>query len=270
MKKLLFGTTLLALVSVFPISTMAGVDINISIPIPLPPPPPFLLGAPPEVVVIPETYVYVAPDVDVDIFFYNGWWWRPWEGRWYRSRHYSSGWGYYKHTPSFYRGIPPGWRNDYRRHRWKGHHWHYKKIHNKEIHHNWRNWEKDRHWEKHNTWGVQGLKPRKHSRPQDREVQQDYRQHSEPHSKHQKYSPQQDHGVYQQDRKGQPHSREAVEPQHSEPRSKPQTHSRQQDRGVQQEQREVQPKSPGAAKSQHSESRHGKPKNGEKEKQDKK
>ena len=34
MKKLLFGTIVLALVSVFPIMTMAAVDIRIAIPLP--------------------------------------------------------------------------------------------------------------------------------------------------------------------------------------------------------------------------------------------
>ena len=116
MKKLLLGTILLALVLVFPIPTMARVDVGISISLP----PLIVFGAPPEVVVIPETNVYAVPDLDVDIFFYNGWWWRPWEGRWYRSRNYSSGWGYYRSVPSFYRGIPSGWRNDYRERRWRG------------------------------------------------------------------------------------------------------------------------------------------------------
>jgi len=71
-------------------------------------------------VVLPETDVYVVPDVAQDIFFYNGFWWRPWEGRWYRSQYYNSGWGYYQGVPSFYGGIPSGWRNEYRNHSWKG------------------------------------------------------------------------------------------------------------------------------------------------------
>ena len=89
MKKLFFGTVLLALVIVVPIPTMARVDVSVNIGLP----PPIMFAAPPSLIVMPETYVYVVPDVDVDIFFYNGWWWRPWEGRWYRSRHYDSGWG---------------------------------------------------------------------------------------------------------------------------------------------------------------------------------
>ena len=74
----------------------------LSVSIGLPLPPPIVFAAPPELMVLPETNVYVVPDVDVDIFFYNGWWWRPWEGRWYRSRDYSSGWGHYRNVPSFY------------------------------------------------------------------------------------------------------------------------------------------------------------------------
>jgi len=162
MKKLFFGTMLLALVLIFPISTMAEVHIGISIPLP----PPIVFAAPPQVVVIPETYVYADPDLDVDIFFYGGWWWRPWEGRWYRSRDYNSGWGYYDHAPGFHRRIPSGWRNDYRERRWKGHQWNHQRIPHQQVQQNWRGWKKDRHWEKQNTWGVQGLKPGAHSQKQ--------------------------------------------------------------------------------------------------------
>ena len=57
---------------------MEPMDPDNSLEANLPPPIPF--AAPPELIVLPETYVYVAPDIDADIFFWNGWWWRPWEG----------------------------------------------------------------------------------------------------------------------------------------------------------------------------------------------
>ena len=196
MKKLVLETTLLALIFVFPMPVMAGVDVGISISLP----PLTVFSAPPEVIVLPETNVYVVPDLEVDIFFYNGWWWRPWEGRWYRSRNYSSGWGYYRNVPSFYRGIPSGWRNDYREQRWRGHSWNYQRIPHQQVQRNWRNWEKNRHWEKQNTWGVQGLKPRKHYRQEYRKGKPRYRE-GQP-----RY------------RKGQPQRREAVKPQQSRPR----------------------------------------------------
>jgi hypothetical protein len=96
MKKLLFGAMLLALAISVPIPTMAGVTVQIGIPLP----PPIAFPAPPQVVLLPNTGVYVAPDLGVDFFFFDGWWWRPWEGRWYRSRNYRSGWGYYNGVPS--------------------------------------------------------------------------------------------------------------------------------------------------------------------------
>jgi hypothetical protein len=95
MKKVLLGAMLLALAISVPIPTMAGVTVQIGIPLP----PPIVLPVPPEVILLPGTGVYVAPDLAVDLFFFDGWWWRQWEGRWYRSRHYKSGWRYYNGVP---------------------------------------------------------------------------------------------------------------------------------------------------------------------------
>lgn len=156
MKKLLFGMALLALVMAVPSPTIAmgRVDVGVSIPLP----PPIMFPGPPNLVVIPETYVYVVPDVDVDVFFYGGWWWRPWEGRWYRSQSYNSGWGYYEGTPSFHRSVPSHWRNDYRQRRWGGRQWNYQRIPHHQVQQNWQGWERDKHWEKQNTWGVRDLR----------------------------------------------------------------------------------------------------------------
>ena len=249
MKKLLFGTIFLALVIVVPMPTMAGVDIHVSIPLP----PLVVFAAPPEGVVIPETNVYAVPDLDVDIFFYNGWWWRPWEGRWYRSRNYSSGWGYYRNVPSFYRGIPSGWRNDYREHRWKGHKWNYQRMPHQQVQRNWRNWKNNGHWEKQNTWGVQGLKPRTQAKPQPREATQ----------------PQRSREVQQQ--RTQPQPREAAQPQRSrevqQQRSQPQSpQAAQPQRSQEVQQQRSQPQSREAAQPQRSKSRQGKPERGEEEK----
>ncbi|MCK7507359.1 MAG: hypothetical protein MZV70_27165 [Desulfobacterales bacterium] len=103
MKKLIFKIVFLTLVVLIPASLMAQVQVRINIPLP----PPIIFPAPPHVVVIPETDVYAVPDVNDDIFFYGGWWWRPWEGRWYRSRYYDRGWGHYRGVPSFHRHVPP-------------------------------------------------------------------------------------------------------------------------------------------------------------------
>src|SRR5512134_2709028 len=111
MKKLIVWTILSATFLAVPVPTMAGVDISIGISLP----PPVVFMEPPAVIVMPDTYyVYVVPDIDVDIFFWNGWWWRPWEGRWYRSRYYDRGWAYYSYVPRFYYDVDPGWRGYYR------------------------------------------------------------------------------------------------------------------------------------------------------------
>ncbi len=118
MKKLLFGTILLAGLIVFPIMSMAQVNVQVKVPVPLPPPIPFV--GPPNVVVLPGTDVYAVPDVKEEIFFRQGWWWRPWGGHWYRSKYYDRGWAYYRDSPSWYRRIPHDWRDHYRNHMWGG------------------------------------------------------------------------------------------------------------------------------------------------------
>ena len=123
-------------------------------------PPPIEFASPPGVIMIPETNVYVVPHLGEDMFFYGGWWWRPWGERWYRSRHYSSGWVYYEGVPSFHARIPSGWRDDYNNSRWRGHQWNYQQISYQQLQRNWSSRKESRDWEKQQTLGAQGLKPR--------------------------------------------------------------------------------------------------------------
>ena len=142
MKKLIFKVLFLSLVVFAPVSVMAGVSVHVDFPLP----PLIIFPAPPEVVPVPEMDVYAVPDVQEEIFFSGGWWWRPWEGRWYRSRYYDRGWAYYAHAPSFYAKMYPGWRNDYRNHRWRGQPWNYQRVPHRDLQRNWRNWERNGHW----------------------------------------------------------------------------------------------------------------------------
>lgn len=159
MKRQILGAILLAMTFVVPVPALAGVDVSIGIGINLPPP--IVFGSPPSVVVMPDTdYVYVVPDIDVDLFFWDGWWWRPWEGRWYRSHYYNRGWAYYNYVPGFYFDVDPGWRGYYRSHNWYGHQWHYERIPQQRLQQNWRTWKNDRYWERQRTWGVQNYRPR--------------------------------------------------------------------------------------------------------------
>jgi len=152
MKKLLLGAILLTLVSVSPVTAMAEVNVGIGISLP-----PIVIGGPPEVVVLPDTNgVYVVPYVEVDLFFWNGWWWRPYGGGWYRSRYYDRGWGYYSRVPSFYYDVDPHWRGYYSNRHWSGRPWNYRPIPHSQLQSNWRGWQNDRYWEKQRKWDVQG------------------------------------------------------------------------------------------------------------------
>jgi len=249
MKKLLFGTMVLALVIVVPIPTMARVDIHVSIPLP-PLPPPIVFAAPPEVVVIPETHAYVAPDIDVDLFFWNGWWWRLWEGRWYRSHYYDRGWGYYDDVPSFYFDVDPGWRGHYRDHNWYGHRWNYERIPNRRLQQNWKGWQDNRRWERRGTWGVQSYQPRPEQQRQElrQQRQQQYQQRPEV-QQHEQWRQQQQRKSQVQKPKGQ------QQPQVQQPKQQPQEK-------VQQPQRQEQ--KPQVQQPKHPQSQ-GKPQGGEEE-----
>ena len=112
----------------------AGVNVNISLPA-------IRFVAPPDVVVIPGTYVYMVPDIDADFLFYQGYWWRPYEGHWYRSKDYKGPW---RNVES--RSITSGLRalpQDYRHRLSPGH----ERIHYGDVQKNWKQWEKEKHWD---------------------------------------------------------------------------------------------------------------------------
>jgi hypothetical protein len=139
MKKIIILATMLLLLLGFSGQGMAKIRININIPLP----PAFVFSAPPQLVVIPGTYVYYYPDVDFDIFFYAGYWYRPNSGYWYRSTSYDGPWVYIERAPSVLLSLPPNYRIITRGER---------RIPYGELHRNWRVWGRERYWEHHN-WG---------------------------------------------------------------------------------------------------------------------
>ena len=230
MKKLLLGAILLALAIVVPIPTIAAVDISVGFSLP----PLIVFEAPPEVIVIPDTNnVYVVPNVDVDFFFWNGWWWRPWEGRWYRSRYYNRGWVYYNNVPSFYFDVDPSWRGYYRDRNWYGHRWNYERIPSRRLQQNWKSWNNNRYWERQRTWGVQSYQPR--PQPQRQELrhqrQEQYRQRPEVQRHQQQMQQQQRPPRVQQPQR-----------QHQQPQQERQPQVRQPQRQQQPQQQQTQPR----------------------------
>lgn len=138
------------LVTVFATVGSAEVNVSIGVNVPLPV---YVAPAPPPVVVIPNSYVYYVPNIDVDILFYHGYWYRPHGEFWYRSSSYNGPWRHMTHhsvpralasLPPNYRHVPPG----------------HQKIPYGHLKKNWSRWEKERHWH-HNNWGH----GRDHGRP---------------------------------------------------------------------------------------------------------
>jgi hypothetical protein len=128
--------------------SIAGVNINIGTPdlnISIGTPPPVVVHAPPPMVVIPGTYVYMAPDVSVDILFYRGHWYRPHGGHWFSSASYNGPWVHVVPSrvpravlelPPGYRRIPPG----------------HQRIPYKQVKGNWQRWEREKHWHQNKDW----------------------------------------------------------------------------------------------------------------------
>ena len=136
---LIMGIVLMALI-VFSAQSDARVDVSIGINLPA-----YTFAAPPPLVVIPGTYAYFVPGIELDVLFYRGYWYRPYEGLWYRARAYNGPWAYIAparvprgilELPPGYRHVPPGQRY----------------LPYKEYNKNWRRWERERYWEREEWW----------------------------------------------------------------------------------------------------------------------
>jgi len=120
--------------SITPEKAHSEVDVHIGIGLPA-----LVISSPPVMVVIPGTYVYYSPDISAEIFFYHGYWYRPYGGIWYRATIYNGPWArigappaVVVNVPKNYRSIPPGHQ---------GVPW-------GQVKQNWRTWEKEKHWDK--------------------------------------------------------------------------------------------------------------------------
>lgn len=168
-KMILLGITAFWLIALAgPVWARVNVQVGINLPS-------IVFSSPPELIVLPETDVYVVPDIEADVFFYEGFWWRSWNNRWYRSRNYDRGWTYRRGTPAFHRNVPRNWRQHYQRGDWNGQAWKHECVQQQQVQKNWRGWKQNRYWERQRNWGVQGEHPRQY-RQQQRQQQRQQRQ----------------------------------------------------------------------------------------------
>src|SRR5664279_4703470 len=89
-------TIVLCLLLIFSAAVLA-LDINIGdgdirIRTGIEAPPPVEFAQPPELVPIPGRYVYFVPNIDFDLFFYQGYWFRTYKKNWLRSDNYAGSW----------------------------------------------------------------------------------------------------------------------------------------------------------------------------------
>jgi hypothetical protein len=125
----------LAFILVVPRTGIAGVNVDINIGLPG-----LVISAPPALVVIPGTYVYYPPEVDADIFFFHGYWYRPYGGGWYIANAYNGPWRGVgpRHVPRALIDVPPAYRRIPPEH---------ERMPYGMVRQNWRTWERDRHWD---------------------------------------------------------------------------------------------------------------------------
>jgi hypothetical protein len=138
----LLGVVAFALVGL-PSEGKGGVNVTVSVN--GPPLPAYVVPAPPPVVIVPGTYVYCAPDLGVDMFFYGGFWYRPYGGHWYQARSYNGPWVYAApaRVPHAIATLPPGYRSMMRGH---------DRIPYGQLKKNWARWERERYWESRPDW----------------------------------------------------------------------------------------------------------------------
>lgn len=145
---MLAGAAIVAVIG-FSEPVRAGVNVNINLG------PPVVVAEPPQMVLVPRSRVYFSPEPEVDIFFYDGYWWSPRGDRWYRAREHNGPWGVVerRHVPREVIVVPRDYRSRFEREKripygqWKKeHHGGYGKAERKERKHEEKEWkEREKH-----------------------------------------------------------------------------------------------------------------------------
>jgi len=170
--------------------SLAGVNVNVNIGLP----PVYTFPGPPELVVIPNTYVYYPPLVDLDIVFYHGYWYRPYNGYWYRGSGYNGPWHHIgrERVPRYIINLPPDYRRMYHD---------YPRIPHHYVHSNWNRWERERYWNKR-EWKHEQKEWQGERRQMRREDRRDHHQEMRQDRREHKQNMKQNRQEHRQDRQG--------------------------------------------------------------------
>ena len=123
----------------------AGTNVNVNLGLPVPvvvAPQPVYVEQPPEMVVIPQSNVYFAPGVSVDLFFYDNRWWNRRGDHWYRGGGYNGPWVAVgpQYVPRPVYRVPANYRTVYGHEKhipygqWKKAHWGHGEKYKEEQH----------------------------------------------------------------------------------------------------------------------------------------
>ena len=104
----LFGSVIVFALLVIGVAGTAQAEVNVNISI----------GQPREMVMMP-TGIYFVQDSNVDVFFYNGYWWYPRGGSWYRAGQYNGPWVVVQrnYVPAYLFRVPKNYRAVYKNER---------------------------------------------------------------------------------------------------------------------------------------------------------
>jgi hypothetical protein len=124
-------------------------------------PPAVEFARPVELLPIAGRYAYFVPGIDVDIFFYRGSWYRPYEGGWFRSDRYDGRWERIHDAPSALIDLP----SDYRKRSGR-----FNPLPYREVGTNWERWEHEKRWDR--TRGEERRRYEERERDQRDEMEQ--------------------------------------------------------------------------------------------------
>ncbi len=133
-----------------PRTSDAGIGVSIGIPLPG-----LRLAAPPDLAIIAGTPVYFAPDIQADLYFYHGNWYRPYGGEWYVSAEFGGPWGHVAigNVPPPLVDLPPDYRSEIIG---------YEPVPYAVVKRNWMRWEQEGYWDNCQRRSAHSMSPRGH------------------------------------------------------------------------------------------------------------
>ena len=132
-------------------------------------PPRVHFRGPPHLHHIPGSYIYVVADMDVGIFFYDGYWYRNYNNFWFRARFYNGSWMkiVIGNVPPRLHRLPGSWRQHLRRDAYR--------IPHRDLKQHYKRWERERYWDKDR--GREQRKMKKKYKERKHEYRKEQRRH---------------------------------------------------------------------------------------------